>query len=58
MELSRISNGRVIGIDIHQPFMDVLMERSAKMGFSNIDVLNCSINKLPSAKESINIIWG
>lgn len=44
MELARLGQGEVIGIDIDQPALDKLTKKIREAGFSNrVQAVNCSI---------------
>jgi ubiquinone/menaquinone biosynthesis C-methylase UbiE len=58
MELARLGQGEVIGIDIDQPALDKLTEKIREAGFSNrVQAVNCSIADMVFPDESFDIIW-
>ena len=58
MELARLSNGEIIGLDINQDSLDVLAGKIDKAGVSDrVKVINCSILDMDFPKESFDIIW-
>jgi len=58
MELARLGQGEVIGIDIDQPALDRLTEKIREAGFSNrVRAVNCSILDMVFPDESFDIIW-
>ena len=58
MELARLGQGEVIGIDIDQPALDKLAKRIKESGFSNrVKALNCSILDMAFPDESFDVIW-
>jgi len=58
LELARLSQGEVIGIDIHQPSLDRLTRRIEQAGLSNrVKAMNRSMFNLDFADESFDIIW-
>jgi len=58
MELARLGQGEVIGIDIDQPALDKLMKKIREAGFSNrVQVVNCSLLDMVFRDESFDIIW-
>ena len=58
MELARLGQGEVIGIDIDQPALDRLMKKIREAGFSNrVQAVNCSILDMVFPDESFDIIW-
>jgi len=58
MELARLSEGEVIGIDIDQPALDKLIKKTGKAGFSDrVQAINCSILGMSFPDESFDIIW-
>jgi ubiquinone/menaquinone biosynthesis C-methylase UbiE len=58
MELARLGQGEVIGIDIDQPALDKLNRKIKESGFSNqVRAVNCSILDMSFPDESFDIIW-
>ena len=58
MELARLGQGEVIGIDIDQPALDKLTKKIREAGFSNrVQAINCSILDMVFPDESFDIIW-
>lgn len=58
MELARISGGFVIGLDNHQPYLDVLEEKIGKAGFSErMQAVNGSLFDMDFPGETFDIIW-
>jgi len=58
MELARLGQGEVIGIDIDQPVIDKLTKKIKEAGFSNrVQAVNCSILDMVFPDESFDIIW-
>ena len=58
MELARVSGGVVIGMDNHQPYLDVLEEKIEKAGFSErVQAKNGSMFTMDFPEESFDIIW-
>jgi ubiquinone/menaquinone biosynthesis C-methylase UbiE len=58
MELARLSNGEVIGLDIDQDALDVFRENIEKAGLSNrVKVLNSSLLDMEFPDESFDVIW-
>ena len=58
IELARLSNGNVTGIDTHQPFLDELMRRAKKLEITDrVKALNCSMFEMDFPEESFDIIW-
>jgi len=58
MELARLGQGDVIGIDIDQLALDKLNRKIAKAGFANrVQAVNCSILDMVFPDESFDIIW-
>jgi len=58
MELARLSRGEVIGLDIHQPYLDVFTKKIEKAGFSDrIRAVNGSMFEMDFPEESFDIIW-
>jgi ubiquinone/menaquinone biosynthesis C-methylase UbiE len=58
MELARLSNGEIIGIDIDQDMLDVLRGKVKKAGLSDrVKVINCSLLDMEFPDESFDVIW-
>ena len=58
MELARMSNGEIIGLDINQGLLDVLVQKVKKAGVSDrVKVMKCSIFDMGFANESFDVIW-
>lgn len=58
MELARLSQGEIIGIDIHQLFLDRLTKKIEEAGLSNrVKAVNCSMFEMNFPDESFDIIW-
>jgi ubiquinone/menaquinone biosynthesis C-methylase UbiE len=58
MELARLGQGEVIGIDIDQPALDKLKKKIKEAGFSNrVKAVNCSILDMVFPDGSFDIIW-
>ncbi len=58
MELARLSNGEVVGLDIDQGLLDVLHGNVEKAGLSDrVKVINRSLLDMEFPDESFDIIW-
>jgi len=58
MELARLSNGQIIGLDVNQPSLDRLTRKIEKAGISNrVKVMECSIFDMEFPNESFDVIW-
>ncbi len=58
MELARLSNGQIIGLDINQPLLDILRRKIKKAGLSGrVGAMKCSLLEMEFPRESFNIIW-
>lgn len=58
LELARLSDGEVIGIDIDQRLLDVLRENIEKAGLSDrVKVINRSLFDMEFPDGSFDIIW-
>lgn len=58
LEIARLSDGLVIGMDVHQPHLDQLSQKIQETGFTNrVEVVNGSMFELPFSDESFDIIW-
>jgi ubiquinone/menaquinone biosynthesis C-methylase UbiE len=58
MELARLSNGQVTGLDINQTLLDRLTKKINKARISDrVKTLKCSILDMKFPDESFDIIW-
>ena len=58
IELARISNGKIIALDNHQAFLDMLMEQAKKQRIEEkIISKNISMLDMTFGEESFDIIW-
>lgn len=58
IELARISDGFVIGLDNHQPYLNVLEEKIESAGLSGrVNAKNGSMFQMDFPEESFDIIW-
>jgi len=58
IELAKISNGRVIGIDINATSLNLLQRKIKEMGFKNrVNVIKNSILSMDFPEECFDIIW-
>jgi ubiquinone/menaquinone biosynthesis C-methylase UbiE len=58
MELARLGQGEVIGIDTDQPALDKLNRKILEAGLGNrVQAVNCSILDMVFPDESLDIIW-
>ncbi|TFG30154.1 MAG: class I SAM-dependent methyltransferase [Promethearchaeota archaeon] len=58
MELARLSDGEVIGVDIDQPALGNLNKKAEKIGLANrVKGIECSMFELNFSDESFDIIW-
>jgi len=58
IELARLSDGEIIGIDINQSLLDKLNRKIEEEGFSNrVKTVKCSLFEMDFPDESFDIIW-
>lgn len=58
LELARLSNGEVIGLDINQTSLDELTKKAEENGLSDqIHVMNRSMHNMDFHDESFDILW-
>jgi len=58
LELARLSQGEIIGIDIDQPALDEFTRKTKEAGLTDrVQAVNCSIFDMDFADESFDIIW-
>jgi ubiquinone/menaquinone biosynthesis C-methylase UbiE len=58
IELARLTNGIITGLDTHQPFLDELEGKARESGYDNrINTINKSMLEMDFAKQSFDLIW-
>jgi ubiquinone/menaquinone biosynthesis C-methylase UbiE len=58
LELARLSNGQIIGLDVDQSLLDKLARKIEEAGLSDrVKTLKCSMSELDFPDESFDIIW-
>ncbi|UCC39807.1 MAG: methyltransferase domain-containing protein [Candidatus Aminicenantes bacterium] len=58
LELARLSQGEVVGVDIHQPYLDKFSRKIEQAGLSDrVKAMNSSMFKMNFLDESFDIIW-
>ena len=58
IELAKLSNGHVIGIDVHQPYLDKLKKKAKEEGIQGrVKALKASMFAMDFPEESFDIIW-
>ncbi|UCB47321.1 MAG: class I SAM-dependent methyltransferase, partial [Spirochaetota bacterium] len=58
IELAKISKGKIIALDNHQPFLDKLMETASIEGYAdNITPKNMSMFEMDFNENTFDIIW-
>jgi SAM-dependent methyltransferase len=58
MALARLTEGEVVGIDTHQPYLDRLSEKIEQAGLTDrVRAVNCSMFEMDFPHESFDIIW-
>lgn len=58
MELARLSNGQITGLDINQTFLDELTKKIKDAGLSNrVRTMRCSMLEMDFPDESFDLIW-
>ena len=58
MELARLSNGHVIGLDTHQPYLDRFKKKIEEAGSSDrVEAVKGSMFEMNFPEESFDIIW-
>ena len=58
IKLAWLSGGHVIGMDIHQPYLDRLSQKIKKAGLSDrVEAVKCSLFEMAFSDESFDIIW-
>ncbi len=58
LELAKLTDGNIIGLDTHQPFLDELEKKAREFGFSDrIATRNQSMMEMDFPNNSFDIIW-
>jgi ubiquinone/menaquinone biosynthesis C-methylase UbiE len=58
LELARLSQGQIIALDNHQPFLDKINKDAAKTGLTQyITTVNQDMNKINFPAGSFDLIW-
>jgi ubiquinone/menaquinone biosynthesis C-methylase UbiE len=58
LELAKLTNGEIIGIDIDAKALKICESRSSEAGFSDrVRVMKCSMTELDFPNEYFDIIW-
>jgi len=58
VELARLSDGEIVGLDIDQGMLDVLRENIEKAGLSDrVKIINRSLLDMEFQDESFDVIW-
>ena len=58
LELARLSQGDITGLDIHQPYLDEFTKKIEQEGLSDrVKAVNCSMLEIDFPDESFDIIW-
>jgi SAM-dependent methyltransferase len=58
LDLARYTNGKVIAVDTHQPFLEMLEKRAQAAALSErITAINESMFALPFSEHSFDLIW-
>ncbi len=58
MELARLSQGEIIGLDIHQPFLDKLQSKIEEAGLSDrVQAVKGSMVEMNFPEQSFDILW-
>lgn len=58
MELARLGNGQITGLDIDQPLLDEFMRKIEATGISDrVKTVNCSLFEMDFPDESFDLIW-
>ncbi|GAB3431038.1 hypothetical protein GCM10027436_04710 [Actinophytocola sediminis] len=56
--LAGATGGQVIGLDLHQPYLDQLLDAADRRGVGDqVSVIRCSMDTLPFADSSFDLIW-
>jgi ubiquinone/menaquinone biosynthesis C-methylase UbiE len=58
MELARLSDGEIVGLDIDKNMLDVFHGKIERAGLSDrVNIINCSLFDMRFPDESFDIIW-
>jgi cyclopropane fatty-acyl-phospholipid synthase-like methyltransferase len=57
-ELARLSKGKILALDNHQPFLDGVNKEAKALGLSEyIETLNQDMNSMEFPPESFDVVW-
>ncbi|MFX1296091.1 MAG: class I SAM-dependent methyltransferase [Promethearchaeota archaeon] len=58
IELAKLTDGKILALDIHQPFLDYLIQNAEKEGLSEkIETINQSMLSMEFEIERFDILW-
>ncbi len=58
LDLARLSQGKILAIDIHQPFLDEVIARAKEAGFENdIQTEKMSMLEMDFLPEQFDLVW-
>lgn len=58
LELARLSNGQITGLDINQNHLDVLKQKILDAGLSDrVETVRCSMFEMDFPDESFDVVW-
>ncbi len=58
IELAKMIDGKIVALDIHQPFLDYILQNAEKEGVSEkIETINQSMLSMEFEKERFDILW-
>jgi ubiquinone/menaquinone biosynthesis C-methylase UbiE len=58
MELARLSKGKIVALDNHQPFLDGVNKEAKALGLSEyVETLNQDMNTMEFPPESFDVVW-
>jgi ubiquinone/menaquinone biosynthesis C-methylase UbiE len=58
LELARLTNGTIIGLDTHQPILDELERKARESGYAHrVKIKNQSMLEMDFPEESFDLIW-
>jgi len=58
LELARLSKGKIVALDNHQPFLDRVNAEAKKLRLSKyVETLNQDMNKMTFPPDSFDVIW-
>ncbi|MEZ5082992.1 MAG: class I SAM-dependent methyltransferase [Bacteroidales bacterium] len=58
MELANYFGGKIVALDNHEPFLNILNKKAKTLGYNKlISTMNCDMGNMPFTDKSFDLIW-